>query len=198
MVKECLQRDEKQEVLGLFHFRDDVMNVKSKDPAARSTLEIVLTYPGLHAVWIYRVAHWLYLRGLYLAAKVLAQFARMVTGIEIHPGATIGQRFFIDHGYGVVIGETALVGDDVTLFHGVTLGGTGKDQGKRHPTIGNGVLISAGAKILGPITIGDESKIGAGAVVLNDVPPRCTVVGIPGCIVKKEGIRVRPHISRIR
>lgn len=179
----------------MFGFREDVKRVFLQDPAAHSRLAVVLTYPGLHAVWAYRISHWLYQHRLRTVAKILAYLTRMITGIEIHPGATIGRRLFIDHGHGVVIGETAIVGDDVTMFHGVTLGGTGKDKGKRHPIIGNRVFLSAGAKILGPITIGDESKIGAGAVVLHDIPPRCTVVGVPGRIVKRDGQTVRRRVD---
>jgi len=170
--------------------REDIRNVFKQDPAARSTIEVVLTYPGLHAVWMHRLAHHMWKMNLHLAARMLSQFSRFLTGIEIHPGATIGRRFFIDHGMGVVIGETAIIGDDVTLFQGVTLGGTGKETGKRHPTLGNGVLVSAGARVLGDITIGDSSKIGASSVVLKDVPSNATVVGIPGRVVIQDGIKV--------
>ncbi|ACB59561.1 MULTISPECIES: serine O-acetyltransferase [Exiguobacterium] len=170
--------------------REDIRNVFKQDPAARSTIEVVLTYPGLHAVWMHRLAHRMWKMNLHLAARMLSQFSRFLTGIEIHPGATIGRRFFIDHGMGVVIGETAIIGDDVTLFQGVTLGGTGKETGKRHPTLGNGVLVSAGARVLGDITIGDSSKIGASSVVLKDVPSNATVVGIPGRVVIQDGIKV--------
>lgn len=157
--------------------------VRERDPAARSSLEILLCYPGLHALFFHRIAHFLYVRNWFLLSRMISNFSRFMTGIEIHPGARIGQRFFIDHGMGVVIGETAEVGDDVTLFHGVTLGGTGKDQGKRHPTIGNNVVIGTGAKILGPIFVGDYAKVGANAVVLKDVPPRHSAVGIPAVSV---------------
>ena len=170
--------------------REDIRNVFKQDPAARSTIEVVLTYPGLHAVWMHRLAHRMWKMNLHLAARMLSQFSRFLTGIEIHPGATIGRRFFIDHGMGVVIGETAIIGDDVTLFQGVTLGGTGKETGKRHPTLGNGVLVSAGARVLGDITIGDSSKIGASSVVLKNVPSNATVVGIPGRVVIQDGIKV--------
>ena len=170
--------------------REDIRNVFKQDPAARSTMEVVLTYPGLHAVWMHRLAHRMWKMNLHLAARLLSQFSRFLTGIEIHPGATIGRRLFIDHGMGVVIGETAIIGDDVTLFQGVTLGGTGKETGKRHPTLGNGVLISAGARVLGDITIGDSSKIGASSVVLKNVPSNATVVGIPGRVVIQDGIKV--------
>jgi serine O-acetyltransferase len=153
--------------------------VRDRDPAARGNLEILLTYPGLHALFFHRAAHFLYCRNWYLPAKMIATFSRFLTGIEIHPGARIGKRFFIDHGMGIVIGETAEIGDDVTMFHGVTLGGTGKDKGKRHPTIENNVVIGTGAKVLGPITIGANAKIGANSVVLKDVPPNCSAVGVP-------------------
>ena len=165
--------------------KEDRQAVLARDPAAKSMAEVRLCYPGLTALKAHRRAHALYRRGHVLLARLLSQRARHRTGIEIHPGAQIGRRVFIDHGDGVVIGETTIIGDDVTIYQGVTLGGTGKDTGKRHPTIGNGVTIGAGAKVLGPITIGDHSKVGAGAIVLKDVPPNCTVVGNPGRIVKK-------------
>ena len=161
-----------------------------RDPAAKSRLEIVLLYSGLHALWWYRIHHWFWKHGFLLLARALSQVARWLTGIEIHPGAKIGRRFFIDHGMGVVIGETAEVGDDVTLYQGVTLGGTGKEHGKRHPTIGDGVVIGGGAKVLGNITVGENCRIGAGSVVLRDVPPDSTVVGVPGHIVFRNGKRV--------
>jgi serine O-acetyltransferase len=167
--------------------RQDIEAARERDPAARSTLEIVLAYPGLHALWLHRVAHWLWVRGMVVLPRLISHLNRWITGIEIHPGAEIGKGVFIDHGMGVVIGETAEVGDGATLFQGVTLGGTGKEKGKRHPTIGKNVVIAAGAKVLGPITIGDNSKVGAGAVVVKDVPPNCTVVGVPGKVVKREG-----------
>jgi serine O-acetyltransferase len=163
---------------------EDVGCVKARDPAARHTIEIVLTYPGVHAVIYHRIAHRLWRRGLRFWARLLSWFGRFVTNVDIHPGATIGRRFFIDHGAGVVIGETAEVGDDVTLYHGVTLGGTSWSAGKRHPTIEDGVLIGAGAKILGPITISAGARIGANSVVVENVPPDMTVVGIPGRIVR--------------
>lgn len=159
--------------------------VKQNDPSVKSNLEILLTYPGFHALLFYRMAHFLYQKHLFLLAKIVAQFARFLTGIEIHPGATIGKRLFIDHGMGIVIGETTIIGDDVIIFHGVTLGGTGKDKGKRHPTIENGVLLSENAQILGPITIGKNAKIGASAVVLKDIPANTTAVGIPAKVVKR-------------
>lgn len=166
--------------------REDREAVLARDPAARSMAEVRLCYPGLAALSAHRRAHALYKKGHVLLARWLSQRARHKTGIEIHPGAQIGRRVFIDHGDGVVIGETTIVGDDVTIYQGVTLGGTGKDVGKRHPTILNGVTIGAGAKVLGPITIGNNSKVGAGAIVLKDVPDNCTVVGNPGRIVKKQ------------
>jgi len=170
--------------------REDIAAVLEGDPAARSKLEIVLLYSGLHALWWYRIHHWMWRHGWLFFARALSQFARWLTGIEIHPGAAIGRRFFIDHGMGVVIGETAEVGDDVTLYQGVTLGGTTLDRGKRHPTIGNGVVVGGGAKILGNIRIGDNCRIGAGSVVLRDVPPDSTVVGVPGHIIFRNGKRV--------
>lgn len=170
--------------------REDIAVVFDQDPAARSTMEVVLTYAGLHAIWGYRLAHWFWVKRRRFLARSVSQFVRFLTGIEIHPGAKIGRRFFIDHGTGVVIGETCEIGNDVTLFQGVTLGGTGKEKGKRHPTLGNNVLVASGAKVLGAITIGDNSKIGAGSVVLNDVPENSTVVGIPGKVVRQNGLKV--------
>ncbi|MGI6553844.1 MAG: serine O-acetyltransferase [Bacillota bacterium] len=168
----------------------DIAVVFDRDPAARSTLEIILMYPGFHAILFHRGAHWLHKRGLKFLARLISQFSRFLTGIEIHPGAVIGEGLFIDHGMGVVIGETCEIGDNVTLYQGVTLGGTGKEKGKRHPTIGNNVVVSSGAKVLGSITIGNNVKIGAGSVVLKDVPDNCTVVGVPGRVVKREGRRL--------
>jgi serine O-acetyltransferase len=170
--------------------REDVRTVLEHDPAARSRMEIYLCYPGLHAVWFHRVNHWLWNHGCFLIARWWSEVARFLTGIEIHPGATIGRRLFIDHGLGVVIGETAIVGNDVTMYQGVTLGGTGKEQGKRHPTIEDKVVIGGGAKILGNITVGENCRIGAGSVVLRNVPPDSTVVGVPGHIIFREGKRV--------
>ncbi len=170
--------------------REDVANVMEHDPAAKSRLEVYLCYAGLHAVWFYRMNHWLWNHRLFLAARWLSQVARLLTGIEIHPGAKIGRRLFIDHGMAVVIGETAIVGDDVTLYQGVTLGGTGKEHGKRHPTIEDGVVVGGGAKILGNITVGKNCRIGAGSVVLRNVPENSTVVGVPGHIIFREGKRV--------
>ncbi|ASZ08549.1 MULTISPECIES: serine O-acetyltransferase EpsC [Enterococcus] len=164
---------------------------KKNDPAVRSTLEIVLTYPGFHALLWHRLSHFLYQHRLYLLAKIIAQFWRFLTGIEIHPGAQIGKGVFIDHGMGVVIGETAEIEDDVVLFHGVTLGGTGKQTGKRHPTVKQGALLSANVQILGPVTIGRHAKVGAGAVVLNDIPDDATAVGIPAKVVRIKGEKIR-------
>src|SRR5580765_6043620 len=178
----------------MFHFlqqvREDVATVLAHDPAARSRLEIYLCYPGLHAVWFHRIDHWLWNHGCFLIARWWSEIARFFTGIEIHPGAKIGRRLFIDHGLGVVIGETAVVGNDVTMYQGVTLGGTGKEHGKRHPTIEDNVVIGGGAKILGNITVGKNCRIGAGSVVLRNVPENSTVVGVPGHIVFREGKRV--------
>lgn len=170
--------------------REDVANVMEHDPAAKSRREVFLCYAGLHAVWFYRMNHWLWNHGLFLAGRWLSQVARLLTGIEIHPAAKIGRRLFIDHGMGVVIGETAIVGDDVTLYQGVTLGGTGKEHGKRHPTLEDSVVVGGGAKILGNITVGKNCRIGAGSVVLRNVPENSTVVGVPGHIIFREGKRV--------
>lgn len=170
--------------------KEDVAAVKERDPAATSTLQILLLYPGLKAVRMHRRANWLWRHDHKFLARWLSQRAVRKTGIEIHPAAKIGRRFFIDHGTGVVIGETAEIGDDVTLYQGVTLGGTGKDTGKRHPTIGNGVMIGAGAKVLGPFRVGDNSNIAAGAVVLEEIPPESTAVGVPARVVKRNGVRV--------
>lgn len=170
--------------------REDVRSVMERDPAAGSRAMVLLCYPGLHALWAHRIDHWLWRRKLRLAARLLSQFARFWTGIEIHPGARIGRRVFIDHGMGVVIGETAIVGDDVTLYQGVTLGGTGKGVGKRHPTLRNGVFVGNNANILGNIAIGENSRVGAGSVVVRDVPPDSTVVGVPAHIVYQNGKRV--------
>lgn len=171
--------------------REDIKAVLSQDPAARTGFEVLLCYPGIWAVILHRPAHWLYRHNVKLIARLISQVARFFTGIEIHPGATIGKRCFIDHGMAVVIGETAEVGNDVTIYQAVTLGGTGKDSGKRHPTIGNNVVISSGAKVLGPFRVGDNSKIGAGSVVLEEVPDNCTVVGIPGKIVKRGNVKTQ-------
>lgn len=171
--------------------KEDIGAVLSRDPAARTGFEVLLCYPGIWALILHKPAHWFYLHNLKLIARLISQFARFFTGIEIHPGATIGRRCFIDHGMAVVIGETAEIGDDVTIYQAVTLRGTGKDTGKRHPTIGNDVVISSGAKVLGPFKVGDHSKIGAGSVVLEEVPPNCTVVGIPGKIVRRGGNKLQ-------
>ena len=177
--------------IGLFRsIAEDIAAVFDRDPAARSYIEVVLCYPGLHALWAHRVNHWLWCHQFRLVARVHSQFIRLLTGIEIHPGAQIGHRLFIDHGMGVVLGETSIVGDDVTIFQNVTLGGTGKEKGKRHPTVGNAVFIGAGAKLLGNITIGQNCRIGAGSVVLHDVPDNSTIVGVPGHIVLHAGERV--------
>ena len=169
---------------------EDIRTVQATDPAAPSKFLIWLTYPGLQARWAHVINHWLWKKGLRGLARYLSQCARFWTGVEIHPGAQIGRRFFIDHAMGVIIGETTIIGDNVTLYQGVTLGGTGKEQGKRHPTLEDNVMVSAGAKILGSFTIGENSKIGAGSVVLKEVPPNCTVVGVPGRIVKQDNVKV--------
>lgn len=171
--------------------REDIRAVMERDPAANNWLEVLLCYPGVHAVIFHRMAHGLYKRNFKLLARLVSQISRFLTGIEIHPGAKIGRRLFIDHGMGVVIGETAEIGDDVTIYQGATLGGTGKEKGKRHPTIGNNVVISSGAKILGPFKVGDGSKIGSGSVVLREVPPNCTVVGVPGHVVIKNNVKLK-------
>jgi serine O-acetyltransferase len=170
--------------------REDVAAVFASDPAARSYAEVLLLYPGLHAVWLHHLSHWLWRHHMRFLARFVSQVARLFTGIEIHPGAELGRRLFIDHGTGTVIGETAIVGDDVTLYQGVTLGGTGKEKGKRHPTLGNSIVIGSGAKLLGNITIGDNCRIGAGSVVLRSVPANSTIVGVPGHIVLRDGKRV--------
>lgn len=170
--------------------KTDIAAVRERDPAARNDLEVLMLYSGVHAILAYRVAHKLYLGKKYFPARAVSQFAKFITGIEIHPGATIGKGLVIDHGSGVVIGETAEIGDNCTLYQGVTLGGTGKDTGKRHPTLGNNVMVGAGAKVLGPFRIGDNSKIAAGAVVLSEIPSNATAVGIPARVVRRDGVRV--------
>ena len=170
--------------------REDIRCVKSRDPACRGTLEVLFCYPGFRAVRAHRRAHWLYAHRLYLLARLTSEWCRFFTGVDIHPAATIGKRLFIDHAQGVVIGETAVVGDDVTLYQGATLGGTGKESGKRHPTVGNHVTVSAGASVLGPVHVGDYAKIGAGAVVLADVPRFATVVGVPGHVARLNGCQI--------
>ncbi len=172
--------------------KEDIKAYMDRDPAARSRLEIFLLYPGLKAVRMHRRAHWCYKHNFKFLARFISQRAVRKTGIEIHPGATIGRRLVIDHGAGIVIGETAEIGDDVLIYQGVTLGGTGKDEGKRHPTIGNNVMISSGAKVLGPFKVGDNARIAAGAVVLHEVPPDSTVVGVPARVVKRSGVKVKP------
>ncbi|MDZ5474286.1 serine O-acetyltransferase [Bacillus sp. 31A1R] len=175
--------------------KEDIEVVFEQDPAARTYFEVILTYSGLHAIWAHRLAHTMYKRKFYFLARVISQISRFFTGIEIHPGAKIGRRLFIDHGMGVVIGETCEIGDNVTIFQGVTLGGTGKEKGKRHPTIKDNALIATGAKVLGSITIGENSKIGAGSVVLKEVPPNSTVVGIPGRVVIRDGVKVNKDLN---
>ncbi len=172
--------------------KEDIAAVMERDPAATSKLQVFFLYPGVRAIRMHRRAHFFYKHNMFFLARWISQRAVRKTGIEIHPGATIGRRLVIDHGNGVVIGETAEIGDDVLIYQGVTLGGTGKDVGKRHPTIGNNVMISSGAKVLGPFKVGDNSRIAAGAVVLEEVPPDCTVVGVPARIVKRDGIKVTP------
>lgn len=167
--------------------RRDIQAAKQRDPAAPTTAEVIFAYPGVHAIWGHRISHWLWNRGARLAARALAEFTRIVTGVDIHPGAVLGDGLFIDHATGVVIGETAEVGDDVTLYHGVTLGGSGSDTGKRHPTVGDRVVIGAGAKVLGAIKIGDDSRIGANAVVVKPVPSSAVVIGVPGQVISRHG-----------
>lgn len=175
--------------------KEDMDNVFEQDPAARTYFEVFLTYSGLHAIWAHRIAHAFYKKRLFFIARFISQVSRFFTGIEIHPGARIGRRFFIDHGMGVVIGETCEIGDNVTIYQGVTLGGTGKEKGKRHPTIKDNALIATGAKVLGSITIGENSKVGGGSVVLHDVPDNSTVVGIPGKVVVQNGKRVNRDLD---
>ena len=179
------------------YFHNEVNEARKKDPAAKSFLEVLILYQGLHVLVSFRVAHYFYKKHLFFLARLISQTARFFTGIEIHPGAQIGKRLFIDHGFGVVIGETAIVGDNVLLYQGVTLGGTGLVQGKRHPTIGNNVVIGAGAKVLGNITIGDNSYIGANAVVIHDVPANSTVVGVPGRITRQDGKKIDVSLDHI-
>jgi serine O-acetyltransferase len=170
--------------------REDIRSVSDRDPAATSTFSVLVNYPGIHALWAHRSNHWLWCHGRHGLARWGSQVVRFFTGIEIHPGATIGRRFFIDHGMGVVIGETTIIGDDVTLYQGVTLGGTGKEHGKRHPTLQDCVVVGVGATVLGNIVVGHGSKIGGGAVVIDEVPPQCTVVGVPGRVVRRGGSKV--------
>lgn len=178
----------------LSQLRKDIKVIFERDPAAKSIIEVILCYPGLHALVLHRIAHYFYQKQLVIFPRLISQLNRFLTGIEIHPGAKIGDGFFIDHGMGVVIGETAEIGHNVTLYQGVTLGGTGKDKGKRHPTIGNNVVVGAGAKVLGPVEVGDHAKVGGGSVVLTNVPPSTTVVGVPGRAVIFNGKRF-PHID---
>ena len=172
---------------------DDIRVVFERDPAARSAIEVLICYPGLHAQWFYRVAHWFWVRRLHTLARLVSHLGRFFTGIEIHPGATIGRNFFIDHGMGVVIGETAEIGDNVTLYHGVTLGGVSWRKEKRHPTVGDHVVIGAGAKVLGPIVVGEYSRIGANSVVVKDIEPHSVVVGVPGRVRRRAGEAVEDH-----
>jgi serine O-acetyltransferase len=177
--------------------RKDIDAVFERDPAARNAMEVILTYSGLHAIWFHRLAHGLFKRKFFFLARFISQWSRFITGIEIHPGAKIGKGLFIDHGMGVVIGETCEIGDDVTIYQGVTLGGTGNEKGKRHPTVEDNVLIASGAKVLGSFTIGRGAKIGAGSVVLREVPPNSTVVGIPGRIVVQDGYKVPDDLDHV-
>lgn len=170
--------------------KKDIDAIMLRDPAAKTRLEAALCYPGLHAIWLHRIAHHFYLKGLVVFPRLLNTFSRFLTGIDIHPGAKLGPGLFIDHGMGLVIGETAELGSNVTLYQGVTLGGTGKEKGKRHPTIGNNVVVSSGAKVLGSFKVGDNSKIGSGSVVLKEVPPNSVVVGVPGRVVTRNGVRI--------
>ena len=184
-------------ILLSFIFYPDIRAAQKRDPAAKNFFEILFLYQGVHALIFYRIAHIFYKLHMYFTARFISQFSRFFTGIEIHPGAKIGKRFFIDHGMGVVIGETSIIGDDVLLYQGVSLGGTSLEKGKRHPTIGSNVVIGAGAKVLGNITVGDDSYIGANAVVIKDVPPNSTVVGVPGRITKQEGKKIDISLDHI-
>ncbi|MFD1363504.1 serine O-acetyltransferase [Lentibacillus salinarum] len=182
--------------MGIFkRMKEDMDVVFEQDPAARSYVEVFLTYSGLHAIWAHRIAHFFFNRRMFFIARAVSQVSRFVTGIEVHPGAKIGRKLFIDHGMGVVIGETCEIGDNVTLFQGVTLGGTGKEKGKRHPTVKDNAMITTGAKVLGNITIGNSSKVGAGSVVLKDIPDHSTVVGVPGQIVIQNGKKLRKNLD---
>jgi serine O-acetyltransferase len=172
----------------LSSLRQDIQAAKERDPARPTTLEVIFAYPGVHAIWGHRVSHWLWNRGARVVARTVAEITRILTGVDIHPGAVLGDRLFIDHATGVVIGETAEIGEDVMLYHGVTLGGSGRDTGKRHPTIGDRVIIGAGAKVLGAIKIGDDSRIGANAVVVKEVPSSAVVVGVPGQVISRTGL----------
>ncbi len=174
--------------------KEDIRTVFREDPAARSTLEVILCYSGLHAIWLHRISHWLWNEDFKTFARIISQMSRFLTGVEIHPGATIGRRFFIDHGMGVVIGETAQIGEDVLIYQGVVLGGVSHEKAKRHPTLGNNVVVGAGATLLGPITVADGARVGAGSVVISDVPEEATVVGVPGRVVLP---KVSKHISGV-
>lgn len=189
-MREVLSLREKQKLTFMEKIKETIEVAREKDPAAKGAINILVNTPGIHAIMFHRVAHSLYNRKHFFTARLISQISRFLTGIEIHPGAQIGRRFFIDHGMGIVIGETAEIGDDVMIFHQVTLGGTGKDKGKRHPTVENNVIISAGVKVLGPIVIGENSKIGANAVVLHDIPKNATAVGIPAKVVRLNGVKV--------
>lgn len=190
-IQVCMDKEWEKTICQAFHtVLDDVDSICERDPAALGRGEVLLLYSGLHAVLLYRVAHALNEKGMVLSARALSQLTRFFTGIEIHPGATIGKGLFIDHGSGVVIGETAIVGDYCTIYQGVTLGGTGKDTGKRHPTLGNNVMVGSGAKLLGNFTVGDNAKIASGAVVLGEIPANCTAVGVPAKVVRKNGVKV--------
>ncbi len=180
------------------HMKSDIQAVFDNDPAARSRFEVVFTYAGLHAIWAHRIAHSFYKRRWYTLSRIVSQISRFMTGVEIHPGAVIGSRLFIDHGMGIVIGETCEIGDDVIIYQGVTLGGTGKEKGKRHPTVGNNVVIGSGAKVLGSFRIGDNCNIGSNAVVLREVPSNSTVVGNPGRVVKRNGERVSDRLDHTK
>ncbi len=177
--------------------RYDIRAIRERDPAARSNAEVLFLYSGLHALIWYRIAHWFFGHRRYFIARWISQHAKRTTGVEIHPGATIGRGLLIDHGAGVVIGETTEIGDNCTIYQGVTLGGTGKDKGKRHPTLGNNVMVGSGAKILGPFKVGDNSKIAAGAVVLEEIPPNCTAVGVPARIVRKDGRKQETDMDQV-
>jgi serine O-acetyltransferase len=186
---------QKEEQIMFKGLLDDARSIAKRDPAAKSVLEVFLLYPGFHALIYHRIAHWLYGRKLFFLARLVSQTGRLATGVEIHPGAKLGRGLFIDHGMGIVIGETAEVGNNCTIYHGVTLGGTGKEKGKRHPTVGDNVLIGAGAKLLGPIRIGDNAMIGAGSIVLDDVEPDTTVTNVKARAVKRSGRRLAPSIE---
>ena len=181
----------------LSRIREDIACVFTRDPAARNAWEVLTAYPGLHAIWLHRISHWLWTHGLKWLARLLSHVSRWLTGIEIHPGARIGRRFFIDHGMGVVIGETTEIGNDVTLYQGVTLGGTSWDPGKRHPTLADGVVVGAGAKVLGPFTVGRNARVGSNSVVVKEVPEGCTVVGVPGHLVKCQQVQMEQPAHRV-